>query len=162
MRRAWKILRGGGALADSGSVTLDYEGRYRRRITLETDAGETILLDVAEATLIADGDALELEGGGTVAVRAAPEALLRIEGEGAAHLMRLAWHIGNRHLPAMIGTDCLFIRYDHVIADMLRGLGARVSQVDASFSPEGGAYAARAPDDGHGHHHGHPHGHRHD
>jgi urease accessory protein len=161
MRTAREVVANAAEGADAGAVVLDYEGRHRRRIVLTSDRGEEVLLDLPSARLLADGDALRLDDGALIAVRAAPERLLRIEGRDARHLLRLAWHIGNRHLPAMIGEDEVLIRDDHVIADMLRGLGARVSDVFAPFSPEGGAYDARSAPAGHGHDHSHDHGHGH-
>jgi len=128
------------------TVTLAYDGRYRRRIRLVTDGGGAVLLDLAQATVLGDGDRLVLEDGATVRVVAAPEPLVRVTGD----LARLAWHIGNRHLPCRIGPDALLIRRDPVIEDMLRGLGARLEPVEAPFDPERGAYAGGA---GHGHTH---------
>jgi urease accessory protein len=175
MLRARSVLAGGGIHANAGSVCLDYEGRYRRRIIMETDLGETILLDLARACLLADGDGLKLDDGRIVAVRAQPEHLMRVEGHNPQHLLRLAWHIGNRHLAAMIEGDHVLIRADHVIAEMLRGLGARVTHVTAPFAPESGAYDpgsqtsetgsshghahAHSGDHAHHHHHGHVHDH---
>lgn len=169
MLRARSVLAGGGIHANAGSVCLDYEGRYRRRISMETDRGEAILLDLARARLLADGDGLQLDDGRIVAVRAQAERLMRIEGDNARHLLRLGWHIGNRHLPAMIELDHLLIRDDHVIAEMLRGLGARVTHVTAPFAPESGAYGpgsdisetGLAHEHAHGHSgdHSHPHHH---
>src|ERR1700751_2319251 len=122
------------------------------------------------------GDAWVLEDGRLVEVVAAPEPLLEIRGRDPQHLVRLAWHLGNRHLPTQITERGLRIRRDHVIEEMLRGLGARLIEIEAPFDPEGGAYAGHAhPNDahdhaGHGHsthehgahHHGHDHYHAHD
>ena len=82
-----------------------------------------------------------------------------MRGRKPAELIRLAWHLGNRHLETEIGAKWLRIRRDHVIAAMLRGLGARVAEIEAPFQPEGGAYAhgAAAPDHGGHEHHGHSH-----
>ena len=144
--------RGGGAGAPD-RVLLDYEGRFLRRRRLQTEAGGTLIVDLPETTSLDDGDALVLDTGARVAVVAAAEPLLAISG-GA--LPRLAWHIGNRHTPCRIEPDRLLIREDHVLADMLRRLGARVDPLVAPFTPEGGAY-------GHGrtmgHEQGQDHGH---
>jgi len=133
------------------TVTLDHDARFRRRIALETDGGRPLLLDLAEARLLADGDGL-VTAAGVVQVKAAPEHLAEIRCADAAHLVRLAWHLGNRHLPTELAGDGLRIRYDHVIVDMAEKLGAEVREVDAPFNPEGGAY-------GHGRTEGHGHGH---
>jgi urease accessory protein len=142
--RDWK--RG----AEAGTVTLAFDDRHRRRIRLVDDAGEPFLLDLPDAVALGDGDALVLDRGGLIRVVAAPEDLAEVGAEGAT-LARLAWHLGNRHLPVEIGADAVRLRWDHVIVDMLKGLGARVERVTAPFSPEGGAYSGG----GHGHHHHH-------
>ena len=97
------------------SVTLDFDARHRRRIVLHTDGGEDVLLDLERAVAMAHGDGLALEGGGHLVVKAAAEALVCVKASGADHLLRLAWHIGNRHLPAEITADAIYIRPDKVI-----------------------------------------------
>ena len=141
--------------ADSAadSVTLSFDMRHRRRIRFETDGGEAVLLDLERAVALAEGDGLRLDDGRWVAVRAAAEPLLEVRGHDIRHFARIAWHLGNRHLACDVQADRLLIRPDHVIADMLRGLGASVREVQAPFQPEGGAYAS-----GHAHH---ADGHRH-
>jgi urease accessory protein len=166
MLHAHRVIRSGQwPQAESrGTITLAHDDRYRRRLRLATDAGEPILLDLPQATVLADGDGLALDEGGFVAVRAAPEDLVEITASSADLLMRAAWHIGNRHFPAELQAARILIRDDHVMVDMLRGLGVQVRRVRAPFNPEGGAYAQ---DTGHAHdhehdHHGHDHGHDHD
>ena len=159
--RAHALRREDGADADE-TVSLDYEGRFVRRKRLVSDTGRPFLVDLAEVTSLDDGDALELTDGRVVGIRAAPEALLAVTGPSLA---RLAWHIGNRHTPCRIEAERLLIRADHVLADMLRRLGAEVTEVTGPFEPEGGAYGhgrtfGHAHDHGHGH--GHDHGHDHD
>jgi urease accessory protein len=124
-----------------GTVTLAYDDRHRRRLQLSTDAGEAFLLDLPHATVLAEGDGLALSDGTWLAVKAAPEALIEVTAGSADLLVRLAWHIGNRHLPAQIDEGRILIRDDAVIAAMLEGLGARLRRVIAPFAPEGGAYA---------------------
>ena len=124
----------------AGTVTLSYLERHRRRLRLVTDQGEALLLDLAKAMLLGEGDGLELDEGGFVEVKAANEALLEIRA-GSAGLARLAYHLGNRHLPIQLLADRLLIRDDHVIADMVRGLGGEVRAVNVPFVPEAGAYA---------------------
>jgi len=122
------------------AVTLDYDARHRRRIKLTTDRGDALLLDLPKAVAMAQGDGLKTETGGWVAVYAAPESLLEIIAPDTHALLRLAWHIGNRHVPAEIGTT-IRIRRDHVIAEMIVGLGGTVREITAPFQPERGAYA---------------------
>jgi len=134
----------------AGTVTLAYDERHRRRLRLATDQGEAFLLDLERATVLDAGDGLALDDGRWIEVRAAPEALVEVTAADAGLLGRLAWHLGNRHLPARIEAGRILIREDHVICDMLRGLGAQLRQVSEPFTPERGAY------DG-GHLHGHDH-----
>ncbi|SLN62122.1 urease accessory protein UreE [Oceanibacterium hippocampi] len=145
--------------AAGDSVTLDFHDRHRRRIRLATDGGNAVLLDLPKAIAMADGDGLKTEAGAWIAVRAAPEALLDITADDSHHLIRLAWHLGNRHIPAEIDAARIRIRPDHVIAEMLRGLGGRVVEVTAPFQPESGAYAGTGAGDVHDHGHGHEHHH---
>jgi urease accessory protein len=98
-----------------------------------------------------------LDDGRVVEVLAKPEPLYEIHGVNARHLLSLAWQIGNRHLAAEIRANRIVIRRDPVIKAMLEGLGARVSEIEAAFSPEGGAYGG--PHQGHDHGHDHSHGH---
>jgi urease accessory protein len=138
-----------------GTVTLAFDDRHRRRLRLATDAGEPFLLDLPRAEALEEGDGLALSDGSWLRVKAAPEALIEVTAASPALLLRLAWHLGNRHLPAQIEPDRILIRDDHVIAAMLEGLGARLRRLDAPFSPERGAYH-----DGHAHaHHDHDHDH---
>jgi urease accessory protein len=164
--RATEILRAGLWNAKPADVVrLDYDRRTRRRIALTAAGGLDFLLDLANAPVLAAGDGLRLEDGRIVAVEAAPERLLEIACADARALARIAWHLGNRHLATEIGARVVYIRDDHVIAHMVRGLGAEVRTVERPFNPEGGAYG-RAAAHGHHHHHddeGRGHGrHRHD
>jgi len=136
-----------------GTVTLAYDDRHRRRLRLTSDAGEPFLLDLSRAAILEEGDGLALSDGTWLAVKAAPEALLEITAPEPSLLVRLAWHLGNRHLPAQIEAQRIRIRDDHVIADMVEGLGGRVRRVSAPFTPEAGAYGV-VPH-AHGHHHEH-------
>lgn len=142
MRRAVEHAASGHWPAESATdgVTLDYDARYRRRIALSTDAGAEVLLDLPKAVAMAEGDGLRLEEGEWLRVTAAPEALVEVRAADAHALMRLAWHLGNRHLPAEIAEGVIRIRPDHVIEAMLQGLGATLTRVSRPFQPEGGAY----------------------
>jgi urease accessory protein len=142
MIRAEKLLPAESWSHDaSDTVVLDFDRRHRRRIAMRGENGVEFLLDLAEATALKDGDGIVLEDGRTIEVRAANEPLAEITAVSPDQLVRLAWHLGNRHLPAALSGDRLFIRRDHVIEDMLESLGATVRHVEAPFDPEGGAYS---------------------
>ena len=161
MLRATEILLAGlwGA-KPADVVRLDYDRRTRRRIALAGAGGLAFLLDLAEAPVLRAGDGIRLEDGRIIVVEAAPEQLLEIICADARELARVAWHLGNRHLATETGERAIHIRADHVIADMVRGLGARTRPVERAFNPEGGAYghgAVQGHDHGHDHHHHHGH-----
>lgn len=137
------------------TITLDETARHRRRMKMVSDgtnglAGIEFLLDLPEARLLHHGDGLVLDDGRVIEVRAEPEALYEVSAKDPRHLLALAWQLGNRHLPAEITVDWIRIRRDHVIRDMLEKLGATVTEIDAPFDPEGGAYSS-----GHHEHHHH-------
>jgi urease accessory protein len=138
--RATSIVPAGSWEKAEQSVTLDYDRRYRRRLRFVSDQGTEILLDLPEAVHIRGGDALALEDGSLVEVCAADEALLEIFAPTPDALIRLAWHLGNRHLGVQFLPGRLRILDDHVIAEMVRGLGGTAVPVTAPFDPEGGAY----------------------
>lgn len=179
MIRATKVLPPR-SFADSAvvdRVVLDYDDRHRRRMTMDGVDGTQFLLDLADAVPLVSDAGLELEDGRIVLVVAAAEPLVEIRTSDPNHMVRVAWHLGNRHLPTQIMGTRLRIRRDHVIEDMVRGLGAKAVLIEAPFDPEGGAYGhgtvtghdhgnahghSHAHDhSGHGHHHGHDH-HHHD
>ena len=170
--------------AAADTVVLDFDDRHRRRMAMTGTRGLAFLLDLENAVALRGGDALVLDDGRLIEVVAAPEPLIEIRGADPHHLVRVAWHLGNRHLPTQITARGLRIRRDHVIEAMVKALGARVIEIEAPFDPEGGAYAggghAHAPEiDAHGHaahdhhdhhhdehcdhehHHGHSHAHDH-
>jgi urease accessory protein len=124
----------------SDSVTLDHEHRVRRRIRLTSDGDLEFLLDLEKAFGLEDGDALMLEDERLILVKAASQKLLEIKAENPLRLLRIAWHIGNRHTPAEITADVIYIEEDHVLAEMVRGQGCSVTQVTRPFRPERGAY----------------------
>jgi len=162
MITATRILPAGtwsGTPADT--LALERDDRHRRRLVMRCVGKTVFLLDLKEAAVMKDGDALELEDGRLILVQAVPERLLEITAASPADLVRVAWHLGNRHLPAQFLGDRLRIRYDHVIEDMLKGLGATVAPVLAAFDPEGGAYGHGETHDHHDHgehEHSHEHG----
>ena len=153
----------------AGRITLDETGRNRRRMVMTSDQidgkpGIEFLLDLPEATMLRHGEGLLLEDGRVIMVVAEPEPLYAVFGASPRHLLTLAWHIGNRHLAAEILGNRIIIRQDAVIKDMLEGLGARVMEIMAPFTPEGGAYGGRhnPHDHGHGTARDHKHDHKHD
>jgi urease accessory protein len=158
MIRATRIIRRdalrSGEIVDR--IVLDHGDRHRRRLAMRGVGGLSFLLDLAEPAVLDDGDALALEDGRLVWVEAAPEPLLEIRADSPLGLKRLIWHIGNRHIPAEIADDAVYIGFDHVLAEMVRGLGGTAEPVERPFRPEGGAYAGEAAEH---HHHGHHHAH---
>jgi urease accessory protein len=168
------------------TIVLDFDDRHRRRMAMTGTRGLSFLLDLENAVALRGGDALVLDDNRLIEVVAAPEPLAEIRCNDPRHLVRVAWHLGNRHMPTQIMPKGLRIRRDHVIEAMVKGLGARVIEIEAPFDPEGGAYAgggdAHAGEGGphdhaahdhsshghgdhehcdHDHHHGHSHAHDH-
>jgi urease accessory protein len=130
-------------------VVLDADERHRRRVVLSGERGTQVLLDLPHATVLHDGDGLVLDDGSIILVAGKCEALVEIAAAGAQELARLAWHIGNRHTDVQVVGERLRIRQDRVLEEMLRGLGAHLTAVEAPFEPEPGAYGQ---DHGHGTH----------
>ena len=137
-------------------VLIDFDRRHRRRIVLPTESGHDVLIDLPQAVRLRDGDGLVTETG-IVRVQARPEPLLDIHAHDDGDLVRIAWHLGNRHLPVQLLGDRIRIRADHVIGAMVEGLGGHVEAIEAPFDPEAGAYAAG----GGPHHHDHDDDHHH-
>src|SRR6516162_7672873 len=137
MKRALEVVRAGRwPMAErADTVTLLFDDRYRRRLRMLGDGGLDFLLDLVEPIVLHTGDGLKLEEGGYVEVRAAEEDLVEVKGRDAASFARLAWHLGNRHLPAQIEGDRILIRDDHVSVDMLRGRAADVRKVRSPSIP---------------------------
>ncbi|MFO1249314.1 MAG: urease accessory protein UreE [Alphaproteobacteria bacterium] len=159
MRRATTVLKAGEHRdqAVAGRLRLDHHHRHRRRLVLQTVEGEPILLDLLQAVHLRGGDRLLLEDGAVIGVEALDEPLLEIAADSMAALIRIAWHLGNRHLPTQLLGNTLRIREDHVLEEMVKGLGGTVTHIVAPFDPEGGAYAGGGSHS-HGHSHGHDHG----
>ena len=130
-------------------VVLDFDARFRRRIVMKSEGGLQFLLDLERAVALRDRDVLLLEDGRRITVVAAPEPLAKIGCDDPQALVRIAWHLGNRHLPIMLHDRGIWIRRDHVIEEMVRGLGGIIHHVEAAFDPERGAYEAGV----HGHAH---------
>ena len=159
--------------ASFGRVVLTHDERHLRRKRLTLLDGAEVMVDLPETVMLADGDVLVLEDGRSIEILSAPEDLYAVTGRDALHLTELAWHLGNRHLPAQIEKQRILIRRDRVIGAMLAGLDARVDPVTEPFQPVRGAYHAQgdhthpgdagqaesdaqvAPADGRLHHHHH-------
>ncbi len=144
MLKAVALLPAGKRATDAetaGTAVLAHDERHLRRKAITLSDGSRILVDLPEPVMLSAGDGLVLEDGRHVAIAAAVEDLLEIVARDPLHLCELAWHIGNRHLPAAIEADRILILRDHVIADMLRGLGAELREIAAPFTPMRGAYS---------------------
>lgn len=128
------------------TVVLEHDERRVRRKLLRSGKGTEITLDLAQTVTLEPGQGLQLDDGRIVEVVAADELLYEIRASDQGHLLRLAWHIGNRHTPAQLDPDRILIKRDHVLKTMLEGLGARVSNISEPFFAEHGAY--------HSHNHG--------
>ena len=144
---AQTLHRKGDWTGSASRCELDYTERFLRRKRLTMSTGEPFIVDLAQTTSLDEGDALELDNGVLVQITAGVEALYKVSGPD---LVRLAWHVGNRHTPCQINNDHLLIQADPVIGHMLEHLDAVVEPITAPFTPEGGAY-------GHGRTHSHEH-----
>lgn len=140
MLRASSVLRAGAFDVASDRVLLEADDRHRRRVVLVSEGGTQFLLDLPQPARLREGDGLLLENGAIVQVVGRPEPLAEIAAGSAVDLVRLAWHLGNRHAEIELAGDRLRIRRDHVLEDMVRGLGATVTTVEAPFDPEFGGH----------------------
>jgi len=157
MRRATKI-QAVGSFDASGAVdrvVLDADERHRRRIVLTGERGTKFLLDLDRAVALKDGDGLVLEDGSIVAVAGRPEPLVEIEAQSPLELVRLAWHLGNRHTQVEIVGGKLRMCRDHVLENMVAGLGGKLTPIEAPFEPEAGAHGHAQGEHAHGDHHDH-------
>jgi len=155
-------VRAGQGFADGAEVlpilklTLPFEQRQKSRLRAKAENGEEVALILPRGRVLRGGDRVAATDGREVEIVSAPERLLHIE---SAELARVAYHLGNRHVPLQVGPGFLRIAEDHVLEEMARKLGARVSHVEAPFEPEAGAYGHQHDEMGHGgkihDHHGH-------
>lgn len=160
MLRATAVIRKAAVKADrvADTVTLDHEGRSRRQVALKGESGLDFLLDLDRATVLGDGDAVKLEDGRLVRVKAAPQRLLEVRAENPLRLLKVAYQVGSRHAPAEVTADALYIEDDPVLAELVRQQGCTAAPVMRPFQPERGA---SEHDCGHDHGHGHDHSHGH-
>lgn len=161
------ILRNTTAVDESASgpvrgvITLTYDQRTRSRLRARTDDGRDVALNVARGGVLRDGDRLADEAGQVYLVRAAPEPVSAAYAEDPLLLARSCYHLGNRHVAVQIDAGRVAWLADHVLDEMVRGLGLEPVAEQAPFDPEGGAYGHAHGGHGHDHHgaHGHDHGH---
>ncbi|HEX7669717.1 MAG TPA: urease accessory protein UreE [Polyangiaceae bacterium] len=141
------------------SLSLSFHKRRSSRQRARLSSGEEIALILPRGTVLSDGSVLRGEGGQLLRVEAAPERVSRIVSEDSLLLTRAAYHLGNRHIAVQVEPGNLSYLHDHVLDDLVRGLGLSVEVMDAPFEPESGAYGA------HGHgghdHDDHEHSHHH-
>ena len=165
MRRVVRVVGGGtGDRKPIDSVVLGAGQRRMQSAHLTGVNGTHIGLMLPDPVLLRNGDSLELDDGSIVEVVIEAEPLVEIRGSDLTHLARLAWHLGDRHVPLQVLSNRLRMRRDSALEAILQNLGARLTVIEAPFDPEGGAYATQ-PAHGHGHdhdhHHDHDHGHHH-
>ena len=144
---------------EAATLTLPFELRQKSRLRARLDGGEEVALLLARGRVLRGGDKLLASDGRVIAVRAAAERVSTVRSADRDALLRGAYHLGNRHVPVQIGEGFLRYEHDHVLDDMVRGLGLEVAIEDASFEPEGGAYAHGHGERGSTHGHGHDHDH---
>ena len=150
----------GRAVVDT--VILDYAQRSAEKLTVTGVKGIIVDIDLHQAARLRTDDLLVLDNGTLVEVVAAPEPLIEARAADVAGLSRLAWHLGDRHVPVQVLPNRLRARRDSAIESLLASLGAKVTMIDAPFEPEGGAYASgHDHDHDHAHDHEHSHGHHH-
>lgn len=136
-------------------LTLPFELRQKSRLVATLDSGRQLTLSLPRGNVLRDGSLLEADDGSVIRVRSAEEELSAVVSDDAALLLRAAYHLGNRHVPLQIGRGRLAYLHDHVLDDMLRGLGLAPVVTRAPFEPESGAYG---PPGGHSHGHRGSHG----
>ncbi len=164
-----KIARSAYKVEVRGQLKLPFESRQKSRLKTKLVSGEEVGLMLPRGQILRGGDLVTASDGRVIEIVAEPEKVLHVECNTPADLARAAYHLGNRHVPVEVGDGFLRLTADHVLAEMLTKLGAKVTQMEAPFEPEAGAYAGghhRHDEMGHGgkihdHHHDHDHGHDH-
>ena len=167
-----KIPRGAYRLEVKGQLRLPFDARQKSRLRTHLVSGEEIALMLPRGDILRGGDLVVASDGRVIEIVAQTEKVLHITCKTAQDITRAAYHLGNRHVPVQVGDGFLRIAADHVLEEMLLGLGAAIEPIEAPFEPEAGAYGGghRHNDDeqGHGgriHHYGaqeHDHSHDHD
>jgi urease accessory protein len=175
-----KIPRGAYRLDVKGQLKLPFDGRQKSRLRTHLVSGEEVALMLPRGEILRGGDLVVSSDGRVIEVAAETESVLHITCKTPLDLVRTAYHLGNRHVAVQVGEGFLRIAADHVLEQMVRGLGAKIEPMQAPFEPEAGAYGGghRHNDDehghggrihqygdaahGHDHDHGHAHDHKHD
>jgi len=162
-----KIPRSAYKVDVRGQLRLPFVSRQKSRLKTKLVSGEEVGLILPRGEILRGGDLVTASDGRVIEIVAEPEKVLHIE---TKDLARVAYHLGNRHVPVQVGEGFLRITEDHVLEEMVQKLGAKVSHLEAPFEPEAGAYAGGHQHDemGHGgkihdhHHDEHDHDHVHD
>ena len=136
-----RVARSAANIQPKDRLKLPFELRQKSRLRTRLESGEDAWLVLERGEILRGGDLLVATDGRIVEVVAKPEQLLHVECDNARALARAAYHLGNRHVPVEVGEGYLRLAADHVLEQMLVGLGARVTPIEASFEPEAGAYA---------------------
>jgi len=123
------------------NIILDYDSRNKRRSVMITKKKQEVILDLEGLKVINDRSVFVLEDKSYIYVEAKSEKLLKIKANSATTLNKIIWHIGNRHVPAEIKENSIFIAYDYVLEDMIKKLGGDIKIVNRAFNPEKGAYS---------------------
>ena len=161
-----KIRRSAYKLDVKGRLELPFESRQKSRFKAQLVSGEEVGVILPRGEILRGGDLVTASDGRVIEVVSQPEQLLHVECAKPVDLARIAYHLGNRHVPVEIGEGYLRLADDHVLEEMLKGLGAKVSALVAPFEPEAGAYHSHAEGSSQAkindHHHDHDHDHGHD
>lgn len=148
------------SLASQATLSLPINKRIKGRLRVELDTGEEAGLFLQRGITLRNGDQIATEDGYVVRIIAANESVSTVQCHDPLLLTRIAYHLGNRHVPLQVGDGFVRYQHDHVLDDMVKGLGGQVVSEQAPFEPEAGAYGGSSS---HGHHeHGHHHAHAHD
>ncbi len=151
IRARLKVPRAAYALKIGGMLRLPFEQRQKSRLRTQLESGEDVGVVLPRGEILRGGDLVTASDGRIIEVIARPEPLLHVECESPAALARVAYHLGNRHVPVEVGEGYLRIAPDHVLEQMLLGLGAKLRAIEAAFEPEAGAYGGVHRHDGMGH-----------
>ena len=153
IRSRFEGARPGHNAAAKDRLNLPFEQRRKSRLRAHLVSGEEVVLLLPRGEALRSGDLLLASDGRVVEVVARPELLLHVECDSPQALARAAYHLGNRHVPVQVGQGFLRLAADHVLEQMLKGLGATITGIEAPFEPESGAYAGHSHG-GAGHHPG--------
>lgn len=176
LRTKLKVRRDSGPIERRGQIKLPFDLRQKSRLRTKLVSGEEVALLLPRGEVLRGGDLLVASDGGVIEVLAERERVLHITCDTPQALAKAAYHLGNRHVPVEVGDGFLRIGADHVLEEMLRGLGATIKAMEVPFEPEAGAYGGghhhyeegsqggriHHYGDGHDHPHDHDHGHDHD